>query len=331
MTSDLEPDAALHRLGGRADRFRLLRYVTRSKLDAAVAAGLVIRASRGIYVLPSLPPARLVAAQVRGVVTHLSAAELLGLPTLLPSTAVHVTVPPGARPPPLKSVVVHRSALPQEDICGDSTTLTRTTLDCAATLDFAQALAVADSALRHDPDLAPSLRAAAEAARGPYRQRRLRVLAAASQLAANPLESGLRAILLEAGISGFRPQVPIETPGGRMRVDLADVRRRVVLEADSYTWHGDRHSFARDCHRYDELTAAGWRVLGRDLSGPGCQRPATPATPAAAATEPTSTASISAAAHCSTAWSRSGCPPTRAVIGRGTRIVCTASLTSDPG
>jgi very-short-patch-repair endonuclease len=35
----------------------------------------------------------------------------------------------------------------------------------------------------------------------------------------------------------------------------------VVLEADSFEFHGSRADFRRDCERYDELVAAGWTVL----------------------------------------------------------------------
>ena len=67
--------------------------------------------------------------------------------------------------------------------------------------------------------------------------------------------------MIDAGIDGFRPQVVIDTPGGQFRVDLADEQRRIVIEADSFSWHGDRAALDRDCRRYDELVRAGWTVL----------------------------------------------------------------------
>src|SRR5829696_1296102 len=51
----------------------------------------------------------------------------------------------------------------------------------------------------------------------------------------------------------------------------------------------------------------------------------------AAAMSSSSTAVISCRAHVSTSTSRSGLPPTRAVIGAGTRMVPSASLTIVPG
>jgi very-short-patch-repair endonuclease len=44
-------------------------------------------------------------------------------------------------------------------------------------------------------------------------------------------------------------------------VDLGDPARKIVAEADSFEYHGSREALARDCRRYDELVARGWRVL----------------------------------------------------------------------
>ena len=35
----------------------------------------------------------------------------------------------------------------------------------------------------------------------------------------------------------------------------------MVLEADSFEWHGDRAALRRDARRYDLLVANGWTVL----------------------------------------------------------------------
>ena len=44
-------------------------------------------------------------------------------------------------------------------------------------------------------------------------------------------------------------------------VDLADEGLRIVLEADSFEWHGDQIALERDCIRYNRLVADGWLVL----------------------------------------------------------------------
>jgi very-short-patch-repair endonuclease len=256
-----DPAVILKTLGGRAERATLLRHTTAHRLECAGRSGDVVRVARGLYALPTLPAPHLEAARARGVLSHESAAQALGLETVFPPRAVHVTCRRGAKPPPRRLVVVHRAELDEHEVSGPVTSTVRTVLDCASTLPFVEALAVADSALRADPDLASSLRAAAVASRGPGRARRLLVTRWMSPLAANPFESALRGLVLGAGWQGFVPQLEIRTPTGSVRVDLADQARRVCLEADSFTWHGSRAALARDCRRYDELVRAGWVVL----------------------------------------------------------------------
>jgi very-short-patch-repair endonuclease len=246
--------------GGRIHRRDLLRYVSTHQVATALAAGDLIRAARGIYVLPAMPQEHQVAAACRGVVSHQSAAKLLGLPMVFAPTAVHVTANRGARPAPMKNVVIHRRALTDTELHAGVTSPLRTALDCCGSLPFREALAVADSAARTIPGFIHDLQDAAGQA-GPGRARRLAVAAHACPLSANPFESALRGIIIEAGLTGFRPQVWIDTEGGRYRVDLADTARRVVIEADSFEWHGNRSALNEDCRRYDELVRAGWTVL----------------------------------------------------------------------
>ncbi len=62
-------------------------------------------------------------------------------------------------------------------------------------------------------------------------------------------ESTLRAEVL--GILSFdpKPQVTIQGPGWSVRPDLVDVRLGVVLEADSFEWHGDRAALSADARK----------------------------------------------------------------------------------
>lgn len=75
------------------------------------------------------------------------------------------------------------------------------------------------------------------------------------------LESALRAVVIDLGITSFVPQLQVDDDGFRARVDLGDPGRRLVLEADSFEHHGHRSALARDCRRYTELTSRGWLVL----------------------------------------------------------------------
>lgn len=250
----------VRRFGGRAMRADVLRHTTSHQITAALACGDLVRAARGIYVVAGLPAEQTAAAACRGVLSYESAASAWGLPLLFPPRVVHVTVPRGARPAPLKNVQIHERDLDPCQIEGHLTTPLRTVLDCCATLSLREALVIADSAARLVPGFLEDF---VSAARAPGRGQRQRELVArhVSQLSAGPFESALRAELVSAGLTMFRPQVVIRTADDTFRVDLADERRRIVIEADSFAWHGDRGALDRDCRRYDELVRAGWRVL----------------------------------------------------------------------
>ena len=45
------------------------------------------------------------------------------------------------------------------------------------------------------------------------------------------------------------------------RPDFVDVSLRIVLEADSFEWHGGRAQLSADARRYDLLVVNGWLVL----------------------------------------------------------------------
>ena len=87
------------------------------------------------------------------------------------------------------------------------------------------------------------------------------MVAAARADAANPFESVLRSIA--SSVPGLRvePQRLITLGTGWVRPDLVDEDLRIVLEADSFEWHGSRAALARDARRYNHLVAAGWLVL----------------------------------------------------------------------
>jgi len=88
------------------------------------------------------------------------------------------------------------------------------------------------------------------------------VAATADERAANPFESVLRAIAREVPGLEVRPQASLWHGGIFLgRPDLVDREHRIVLEADSFSWHGDRAALAHDCRRYDEMVFAGWLVL----------------------------------------------------------------------
>jgi very-short-patch-repair endonuclease len=155
-----------------------------------------------------------------------------------------------------RGIVLHRGDLAPDQRLGPATSHEVTLAHCLRTLPFDEALTVADSALR-DGVPASALRRVAEAASGPGAPRIRRVCRLASPDAANPFESVLRAIALEVGLHVV-PQLLV-APG--VRPDLVDPDLRIVLEADSFAWHGSRVALRRDARRYDLLVVDGWLVL----------------------------------------------------------------------
>lgn len=250
----------LARLGGKAGYAQLTHATSKRALANAVRSGTVVRLAKGVYGLPAPSNAKLVAIAYDGVVSHQSAALVWGLPLLSPPTEPHITVPPKRRPRPGPPAVLHWKNIDPKDRQPRLTSLLRTVLDCARILPFGEGLAVADAALTgtlpHQQLIAGSLMM-----RGPDVRKVRRVAAAATATAESFLESMLRAVLIEAGLEGFEPQVVVRNGKFRARVDLGHRRARLAVEAEGYEYHGSSADFAADCRRYDELVAAGWLVL----------------------------------------------------------------------
>ncbi len=248
--------------GGTATWARLRRELPRRAIETAVDGARLVRVTRGVYALPTAAPGLLAAIRLGGVASHESAASLWSLEALAAREVVHVTVPRRRRVEPvLPPVRLHWADLDESERRGLVTSPERTVVDCARTLPFAEALAITDSALRRGLVEPVLLARAVAVCRSPGVGAARRVVAAGDPRAANPFESGLRAITLEAGLPDFQPQVPVRTEGLRGVVDLGDPLRRIALEADSFEWHGGRAALDRDCRRYDELVRAGWLVL----------------------------------------------------------------------
>jgi Protein of unknown function (DUF559) len=252
---------------GRASWSELAELSSRHAIRKALDRGEIRSVGRGLYALPELPPAREAAAAAGGVLSHPSAAAYLGLAALAAPDAVHVTVPRGTHRQSVTGVAIHRSDLRAGEVNRISTQPLRTVLDCAATLPFAEALAVADSALREGFVRREDLLDAAEGRRGPGRRAVLRVLPT-RPTAMRPIPSsprcGRRSSTPACRGSSRSSPSPWRVRGTLptvVHVDLGDPRRRIILEADSFAHHGSRAALRDDCRRYDELVRAGWLVL----------------------------------------------------------------------
>jgi very-short-patch-repair endonuclease len=256
----MDPVPALERLGGFAGRATLLELTSRRRLRRAVAAGHVLRLAHGRYGLPGATVARCTASALSGVVALRSAAqhyewELKWQP---PEPEVAVGAKRKISEDRRHGIRVLWVDLPPSDVVDGVTTPLRTVVDCARRLPFDEGLAVADSALRSGRVTRAELDQVT--VRGAGAERVRRVLAHADGRSANPFESVLRALCVEAGLDVV-PQEPVELRTGTVHPDLVASSARVVLEADSWTFHASRKAHRADCARYNALTLAWWRVL----------------------------------------------------------------------
>lgn len=256
-------DQVLHRMGGVASRRELLRIVERGELDAALRRGDIVRDARARYALPIADSARRAANRLSGVVSHRSAALLHGwevkvvpdLPDVTVRAKRHLAEGQG------DDVAPHWSDLAPDEVRQGVTTVERTLVDCLRSLPFDEALAIADSALRHRSISQSRLVELAAGMRGRGAAQARRVAKEATPQAANPFESVARAIALDVEGLCLRPQVVIKDRTGRGRADLVDRERRLVVECESHSWHSRRGALRRDCRRYTKLVLLGWRVL----------------------------------------------------------------------
>lgn len=251
----------LARCGGWATRAELVGATSRRAVEAAIERGEIQRIALGIYALPDLPADETAVLAYDGVLSHVSAAKALGLPLLLAPQKPHVIVPPKRHPRPGPPAVLHWADTTSSERRDRLTSLLRTVVDCSRILPFAEALAVADAALATGRLSQDELLAATAAMGGYGCPNARRTAAAATRLSDSFLESMLRALLISAGVDGFEPQVLVTHGTFRVRVDLGHRTARLALEAEGFEFHGSRRDFAADCHRYDELVAAGWLVL----------------------------------------------------------------------
>ena len=256
----MRPDRALERLGGVAPAGTLLAHTSRARLRAAVRTGLMVRDARGRYSLPGVDEALRAANRLTGVLVEDSAAQYHGWELKHRPVSPCVAVPRNRKLDPVRrrGLRVRYVDLDPAAVSGPATRAVETVLGCAARLPFDEGLSVADSAARH-LDVTPlQLVRGAEAMPDRYRARCLRVAEHADGRAANPFESVLRAIALDVEGLVVEPQVWVDGVG---RPDLLDRERRLVLEADSFEFHGRRQALKRDCERYNAFVVGGHLVL----------------------------------------------------------------------
>ena len=245
---------------------------TRKSLEHGLRTGRLLRLQRGVWcdatdlAAPAPGPAadlllvrRAVAAALvtrGGIVSHLAAARLDGLPVWAPAPRACITLTQRTRGV-TDRVHTHRAAVREGRMLHDivHTTTVRTILDITREHGVEAGLVTADAALHSGEvtldDLVAGVAAAPPA---PGRRRLVDLLTLVDGRAESPLESRSRWHMREHAVPPPRPQVVIRTRDGRVlgRVDFfwAD---GVVGEVDGNV------KYRRDGDRDDEGIREKWR------------------------------------------------------------------------
>lgn len=248
--------------------------VTDAQLRAAARTGVLLHRERSIYALPEEPPPsqglRAVAARLKSVVSHDSAALWWGLPLAHEPVGWHLTVPRcrGRRSDSVRGVVLHRRDLSDSDVVRRDglyvTTVVRTVLDCARTLPVAPAVAVADSALRTGRLRREQLiEEARRLPRAPGRRKAVEVASLSDPRAGSVLESLTRVLLCRSGFAPTHVQYPFLDRHGRWigNVDFAWDWCRLLLETDGFAFHRERTDYRNDRRRANAFVREAWWLL----------------------------------------------------------------------
>lgn len=145
------------------------------------------------------------------------------------------------------------------------TSIERTVIDCALSLEFRKALIIADHALHTGADLETlrSMLAGLDGVRGIRNARA--VLAAANELCESPGETLTRVLLLQFGLPMPELQLEVVTDGGRHRLDFGWKDRKVALEFDGDTKYFDYAPTSEvlllERKREKALMEQGWRFV----------------------------------------------------------------------
>ncbi|MFL6171984.1 MAG: hypothetical protein ACJ716_03730 [Marmoricola sp.] len=251
-------------LGGAASRADIADKFGRATLERAVRDGVLDRVGRGRYALPSAQKSVRAAAAYGGVVSMRSAAQLHGWGQRLVPSRPDVTFPRTRRLDSAARMVLvpHWSDLPPDDVERGVTTKRRTLIDCMRNLPLEDAVPIVDSALRRRDVTKSELIRIAFGLRGRGRTRAIAVAVMATRAAANAYESTLRAIASTVPGLFVRPQQPLRVARDQvLHPDLLDDRLKIVIEAESFEWHGDRRRLATDCWRYNAFANLGYVVV----------------------------------------------------------------------
>ena len=271
------PDRAIAAVASRQEtlitRPQLLALdLGRSAIDYSVARGRLTVVHRGVYGVgpgPLSPAAILLAAVLAcgegALLSHFSAAAHWGL---IPARDGDVDVLVIARETGRRreGIRVHRTGRLDP---GDATRRDRLPITSAARalIDIAPELGdrglerAFDRGLKGRVLTRHAVQLTANRALLRPGARRVAALAAAETLLSTETRTDIEERLLALVRAGGLPEPALNVPLGHYVVDALWRELRLVVEVDSYGFHGTRRSFEGDRERDIILGAAGWRVM----------------------------------------------------------------------
>jgi Transcriptional regulator, AbiEi antitoxin/Protein of unknown function (DUF559) len=265
------PDHIIARIAARQNGYATYAQLvaaglSRTQIDRRVQDGRLIRVYPKVYAvgfLPSTPLARAHAAVLAcgpgAVLSHGSAAALWGWQPQWPPVP-ELSTTQDRRP---RGIRVHRtSTLAGEDRTRQRdipvTSPARTLFDLAPRLSDAQLVrAYNDARLAHylRPDALGEI--LQRLPRAPAAARVARLIDHQANPTRSELEDAFLAFVERHGLP--RPAINVIVAG--YEVDICYPEQRLIIELDSWTFHGDREAFERDRERDSATTAAGFRTV----------------------------------------------------------------------
>jgi predicted transcriptional regulator of viral defense system len=238
---------------------------------ARVSAGRLHRVFRGVYCVHPPPHslrqrylATVLACGPGSYLSDLSAAHHVGM-TERPASAIHVTNSSGAGRS-LPGAVVHRRVVAAQDIVRPDgiwcTSPARTIIDCAAWVSQAlleDLLMAADAT--HSLDRA-RLEELIEERRGQPGMRKLQALITDEPVETRSInERRVLRICRRFGIPEPLVNHPIRVGERLFYADFCWSELNLIVEADSWRWHGGRLAGESDADRDQVLSMAGWKIV----------------------------------------------------------------------
>jgi very-short-patch-repair endonuclease len=278
MSGSRAIDSAVQRLAasqyGVVARRQLLELgLGEDAIDHRLGSGRLVRLRRGVYAVGHAQLRRegavlaaVLSARAGAVLSHRSAARLWGLRPWS-GRFVEVTAPGHGGVLRREDVLVHRSAdlLAHEvtrELAVPTTTIPRTLLDLAAVVPPHHLRRAVERAEQAELFHLPDVRRAIDDHPGRAGWRPLVLLIADLHGYGEAVtRSDLEALLLQLCIDNGLPRPQVNRYDGVRESDFRWPARRLIVEVDSWTFHGrTRGAFEADRERDRQLLLEGWRV-----------------------------------------------------------------------